>query len=59
MIAVVYEVCDNLSSFCGGYFSLGEKLYNQGAILLNRLFEDVYHVNERELNVDYGFELLL
>lgn len=55
----MYEVCDNLSSFCGGYFSLGEKLYNQGVILLNRLFEDVYHVNERELNVENVFGLSL
>lgn len=48
---MVYEVCDKLASFCAGYFSLGEKLFNQGYLGLERLSEDLYHVDERELQV--------
>ena len=44
-IAVLYDVCDRLASLCGGYFSLGEKIFNQGRILLSRVFEDSFHVD--------------
>lgn len=50
-VAVVYEVCDKLAGFCAGYFFLGEKLFNQGFLGLQRLAEDAYHVDERELRV--------
>ena len=55
-VAVVYEVCDKLSSFCAGYFSLGEKLFNQGFLGLQRLAEDAYHVDEREFRVGAGLD---
>ena len=50
-LAVLYDVCDRLSSLCGGYFSIGEKLFNQGFILLSRVLEDAFHVDPHQLHV--------
>lgn len=48
---MLYDVCDRLAALCGGYFSLGEKLFNQGFILLSRVLEDAVHVDAHQLHV--------
>ena len=48
---MIHDVCDQLASFCAGYFTLGEKLFNQSVIALERVLADPYHADAYQVQV--------